>query len=194
MHALVNGAGRIFQVAAEPFEVAPPLVWVDVPDGTTTADAWDGTAVVRYVAPASAVGDLLAAVDAAAEAARAPMLTGGVGQGMSYIEKARQADAVLAAHAASAPIPAAPTLETLIGIEVDEVGSPCTDLVTVARVVAAEAAAYRAAEGRVDAVRRRAKIAIGNAQNDAGRQAWHNWAAAALPMALAGATLPTPPA
>ena len=153
----------------------------------------DGS-LVAVDPPVPTADALRASVDAAAEAVRASMLTGGIGQAMSYQQKAAEADAVLAAAAAGVPLPAAPVLSALVGVEVDEQGQVCADLSAVATVVAAEAAAYRAAEGRVDAVRRRAKIGIGAAADAAGRQAWHDWAIAALPPALADETQPDPPA
>ena len=51
MKALVEPSGRIAEVRAEAVSVAEPLVWIDVPEGTTTADTWDGAQVVPYVPP-----------------------------------------------------------------------------------------------------------------------------------------------
>ena len=151
-------------------------------------------AAIEAAMAAMVVERLSAAVDAAAEAARATMLTGGIGQALSYRQVGDEAAAILAAHAAGDPLPGDTVLSGLVGIEVDPDGNVCPDLVAVANVVAAEAATYRAVEKRINAVRRRAKIAIGKAADDAGRQAWHTWAVAALPLALAGDPLPDPPA
>lgn len=52
MKALTDPSGRIYQIEAEGFPVAEPLVWVDVPADTTTDDTWDGAAVVKYQPPA----------------------------------------------------------------------------------------------------------------------------------------------
>ncbi|WP_119169057.1 hypothetical protein [Algihabitans albus] len=55
MKALIEPTGRIAQVSAEPFPVAKPLLWVEVPDDTTTADTWDGEKVVKYTDPPAPV-------------------------------------------------------------------------------------------------------------------------------------------
>ena len=47
MKALIQDT-RICQIEKEPFPVAKPLEWVDVPDGTTTQDTWDGKKVIKY--------------------------------------------------------------------------------------------------------------------------------------------------
>ena len=60
MKALIEPSGRIAEVRAEAFPVAPPLVWQDVPEGTTTADTWDGSQVVQYVPPVPTVEELAA--------------------------------------------------------------------------------------------------------------------------------------
>ena len=50
MLALVEPSGRIAQMVPDggDFPVAEPLAWVVVPDGTSTADSWDGATVVKH--------------------------------------------------------------------------------------------------------------------------------------------------
>lgn len=60
MKALIEPGGRIAEVRAEAFPVAPPLVWQDVPPDTTTQDTWNGTQVVQYVPPEPTVEELAA--------------------------------------------------------------------------------------------------------------------------------------
>lgn len=40
---------RICQIEEKEFPVAPPLIWVDVPEGTTTRDTYTKGKVVKYV-------------------------------------------------------------------------------------------------------------------------------------------------
>jgi hypothetical protein len=49
-YALVEN-GRIAQIEAKPFPVAKPLIWVEVPNDTTTMDRYEKDAVVKDVAP-----------------------------------------------------------------------------------------------------------------------------------------------
>jgi hypothetical protein len=48
MKALIHGT-RICEVKDKEFPVAPPLVWVVVPDGTTAADTYVNGKVIKYV-------------------------------------------------------------------------------------------------------------------------------------------------
>ena len=50
MKALVQGT-RICELAVTEFPVHESLVWVDVPDDTTTQDTYENGAVVKYVEP-----------------------------------------------------------------------------------------------------------------------------------------------
>ncbi|MCR9256265.1 MAG: hypothetical protein NXI16_09235 [Alphaproteobacteria bacterium] len=101
-------------------------------------------------------------IDAAAEAARAAIVTPGAGQAMSYLAKEAEARRVLAGAASSA------LLEPLIGVEVDPVtGDVLPDLASVAAVIVAQADAWMALEGQIDAARRGAKIQIAAAADSA---------------------------
>jgi len=51
-NALIERSGRIAQFSATPFEVAPDLTWVEVPDDTDALDTYEDGAVVRHVLPA----------------------------------------------------------------------------------------------------------------------------------------------
>lgn len=50
MFALIEGT-RIAQISAEPFPVAPPLVWVEVADDTAEMDGYIDGAVVKFIPP-----------------------------------------------------------------------------------------------------------------------------------------------
>jgi hypothetical protein len=57
--ALIHGT-RICQIvgAGDEFPVAPGLTWVEVPDDATSADTWDGSAVVKWAPSPANVADV----------------------------------------------------------------------------------------------------------------------------------------
>jgi hypothetical protein len=68
MKALIDGSGRIVDVAAAQFPVAASLLWVDCPAGVTTAWRYEGG---EFIAPAAPTLEQdLAAIDLAAESVR----------------------------------------------------------------------------------------------------------------------------
>lgn len=104
-------------------------------------------------------------VDAEAEAARMAWVTPGTGQAASYIYKAQQAHAVLAAPDPQAADPDDyPLLASTIGID-----GP--DLVSVAQVVIATEAAWVVVLAAIEAARKAAKAAISTANTIAEAEA-----------------------
>lgn len=68
MHALIHGE-RIAQISANTFPVAPPLHWVDAPEGVTTRHTYvDGAFVAPPGPPAPAMRDYQDAIEAHVEA------------------------------------------------------------------------------------------------------------------------------
>jgi hypothetical protein len=107
---------------------------------------------------ASARSEALTRIDAEAESCRAQFVTPGSGQAMSYLLKASQARAVLAGATQ------APVLAGLVGVEINPAtGAVCASLQEVAAVVAAQADAWEAIEGQIDALRRGGKLSVGGA-------------------------------
>jgi len=144
-------------------------------DGRTVA----GYAVDRYRAAA------VAAIDAAAEAARARIVTPGSGQAMSYLAKETEARRVVAGEIAASPL-----LDPLVGVEVDPAnGTVAADLATVAAIILAQADAWKAIEGALDAARRSAKIAVAGAADVAAIDAARDAGVAAIEAVLAGVVL-----
>ncbi len=104
----------------------------------------------------------IAAIEAAAKAARAVYITPGYGQAMSYAEKAKQAAACLATFSATAP-PAPGVyvlLDSEVGVTKNADGTPTANAYEVAAVIDAARQAWLRAEAAINKVRVTAKAAV----------------------------------